>query len=71
MTKETPKTTVKNGARGRIRTGTAIRPRDFKSLASTSFATRAALILKGFLPFTVGYNLWGTARALQLSNSSL
>jgi len=44
---------------------------DFKSLASTSFATRAALILKGFLPFTVGYNLWGTARALQLSNSSL
>jgi hypothetical protein len=29
------------------------------------------LILKGFLPFTVGYNLWCTARALQLSNSSL
>ena len=29
------------GARARSRTGTAIRPRDFKSLASTSFATRA------------------------------
>ena len=31
----------KDGARARSRTGTAIRPRDFKSLASTSFATRA------------------------------
>ena len=29
------------GARGRTRTGTALRPRDFKSLASTNFATRA------------------------------
>ncbi len=29
------------GARGRNRTGTARGPRDFKSLASTSFATRA------------------------------
>ncbi len=32
---------VKNGARGRSRTGTVLPPRDFKSLASTSFATRA------------------------------
>ena len=32
---------VRVGARGRSRTGTAVRPRDFKSLASTSFATRA------------------------------
>ena len=31
------------GARGRTRTGTAAKPRDFKSLASTSFATRAGL----------------------------
>lgn len=30
------------GARGRGRTGTALRPRDFKSLASTCFATRAS-----------------------------
>ncbi len=29
------------GARDRTRTGTAARPRDFKSLASTNFATRA------------------------------
>ena len=29
------------GARGRNRTGTVLPPRDFKSLASTSFATRA------------------------------
>ena len=30
-----------NGARGRTRTGTVLPPRDFKSLASTNFATRA------------------------------
>ena len=30
------------GARSRTRTGTAARPRDFKSLASTCFAIRAA-----------------------------
>ena len=29
------------GARGRTRTGKEITPRDFKSLASTNFATRA------------------------------
>ena len=29
------------GARGRNRTGTVLPPRDFKSLASTNFATRA------------------------------
>ena len=29
------------GARDRNRTGTAVRPRDFKSLVSTSFTTRA------------------------------
>jgi hypothetical protein len=29
------------GARGRNRTGTTLRSRDFKSLAFTSFATRA------------------------------
>jgi hypothetical protein len=29
------------GARGRSRTGTVFPPRDFKSLASTNFATRA------------------------------
>ncbi len=31
-----------DGARGRNRTGTVLLPRDFKSLASTYFATRAA-----------------------------
>ena len=30
-----------DGARGRNRTGTVFLPRDFKSLASTNFATRA------------------------------
>ena len=30
-----------SGARGRNRTGTVFLPRDFKSLASTNFATRA------------------------------
>ena len=30
-----------NGARGRTWTGTVLPPRDFKSLASTNFATRA------------------------------
>ncbi len=30
------------GARGRTRTGTGLLPRDFKSLASTNFATRAS-----------------------------
>ena len=29
------------GARGRNRTGTAVKPRDFKSLVSTNFTTRA------------------------------
>ena len=34
---------VNNGARGRNRTGTALaEPRDFKSLTSTCFVTRAA-----------------------------
>ena len=32
------------GARGRGRTGTPFRTRDFKSLASTNFATRAGLL---------------------------
>ena len=32
---------LKNGARGRTWTGTVLPPRDFKSLASTNFATRA------------------------------
>ncbi len=32
-----------NGARGRNRTGTVLPPRDFKSLASTNFATRAGV----------------------------
>ena len=31
------------GAQGRTRTGTILRSRDFKSLASTNFATRAIL----------------------------
>ena len=31
------------GARGRNRTGTVFLPRDFKSLASTNFATRAKM----------------------------
>ncbi len=35
----------KYGARGRTRTGTGLPPRDFKSLASTNFATRAAGLL--------------------------
>ncbi len=34
------------GAGGRTRTGMVLLPRDFKSLASTSFATPAALINK-------------------------
>ena len=32
---------LEDGARGRNRTGTVFPPRDFKSLASTNFATRA------------------------------
>ena len=36
----------KGGARGRTRTGTVLLPRDFKSLASTYFATRAHEKLK-------------------------
>ena len=32
---------IKNGAQGRNRTGTVSPPRDFKSLASTNFATWA------------------------------
>ena len=50
-----------DGARGRNRTGTAVKPRDFKSLVSTNFTTRAygvdatvgALFYHhlGFLPF--------------------
>ena len=35
------KSLIYNGARGRTRTGTEFPPRDFKSLASTNFATRA------------------------------
>ena len=31
------------GASGRSRTGTAVKPRDFKSLASTNFATEAVM----------------------------
>ena len=37
------------GARGRNRTGTARGPRDFKSLASTSFATRAEWLFRVLL----------------------
>ena len=33
---------MSNGARGRTRTGTGLLPRDFKSLASANFATRAS-----------------------------
>lgn len=33
-----------SGARGRTRTGTVLPPRDFKSLASTNFATRACVL---------------------------
>ena len=40
-------------AQGRSRTGTGLLPRDFKSLASTNFATRATYVFK------VG---WGDAR---------
>ena len=36
------------GARGRTRTGMELPPRDFKSLASTSFATRARQIFVVF-----------------------
>ena len=39
-----------DGARGRTRTGTALRPRDFKSLASTNFATQAAGITDNHHP---------------------
>ena len=38
------------GARGRSRTGTAARPRDFKSLVSTNFTTRAEGGLRKSLP---------------------
>jgi hypothetical protein len=38
---ETPETVSVVGARGRTRTGTTFLSRDFKSLASTNFATRA------------------------------
>ena len=33
-----------DGARDRNRTGTAVRPRDFKSLVSTNFTTRAGVM---------------------------
>ena len=33
---------TRNGAQGRNRTGTVLLPRDFKSLASTNFATWAS-----------------------------
>jgi len=39
------KTLILNGAPGRGRTGTTVRSRDFKSLASTNFATGAELCL--------------------------
>ncbi len=42
-TKNPPQGRVSFGARTRNRTGTALRPRDFKSLASTSFAIRAVV----------------------------
>ncbi len=34
-----------NGARSRSRTGTTFRSRDFKSLASTNFATRSISVI--------------------------
>ena len=40
---------LKNGAGGRTRTGTPIRARDFKSLASTKFRHSGLLILNGFI----------------------
>ena len=33
------------GARDRGRTGTAVKPRDFKSLVSTNFTTRANVVV--------------------------
>ena len=45
------------GARGRTRTGTGVIPRDFKSLASTNFATRASIknVRKSVLEAGVGF----------------
>lgn len=40
------KTSLKKYARGRNRTGTVLRPRDFKSLASTNSATRAVILFE-------------------------
>ena len=47
-----------NGARGRTRTGTVLPPRDFKSLASTNFATRAGVVLYNALKFRCCSDLW-------------
>ncbi len=49
-----------NGARGRSRTGTVLPPRDFKSLASTSFATRAdgLFYIKDLVISNNGYVMW-------------
>ena len=44
-----------SGARGRNRTGTVFLPRDFKSLASTNFATRALFDLEAEPGIEPGY----------------
>ena len=38
---ENDSSSFRDGARGRTRTGTGFLPRDFKSLVSTNFTTRA------------------------------
>ena len=47
------------GARGRNRTGTVFPPRDFKSLASTNFATRA---IRNGLYYYATFGGWGRNR---------
>ena len=44
------------GASGRSRTGTAVKPRDFKSLVSTNFTTEAKFKKSCYLPTSFQLN---------------
>ena len=48
-----------NGARSRNRTGTTVKSRDFKSLASTNFAIRAEIldVLRRLFSYQTIYNI--------------
>src|SRR3972149_9689159 len=50
------------GARGRSRTGTAVKPRDFKSLVSTCSTTRAKVFEDPCSARTRGIGGWGRNR---------